>query len=88
MLKDAAAASIYGARVANGGIVINTLSGDNTNTFKVSYDGSVLITPRPSYHSLNRMSSADVVDMSRAILEERYPDLKWSTIGQQDFIYP
>lgn len=39
VLKDAAAASIYGARAASGVIVYTTKKGKKDGTFRVSYDG-------------------------------------------------
>lgn len=88
VLKDAAAASIYGARAANGVIVINTLKGNNTDSFRVSYDGSVLFMPRPSYDYLNRMSSEDLIDISQYILDSRFSSLKWSAIEKWKQTYP
>lgn len=39
ILKDAASAAIYGARAANGVIIITTKNGDNSNRVKVNYSG-------------------------------------------------
>jgi TonB-linked SusC/RagA family outer membrane protein len=41
VLKDAASAAIYGARAANGVVIIKTRRGSNTGAFKVTYDGYV-----------------------------------------------
>jgi TonB-linked SusC/RagA family outer membrane protein len=41
VLKDAASAAIYGARAANGVILIKTRRGRNTGNLKVTYDGYV-----------------------------------------------
>ncbi len=40
VLKDAASASIYGVRAANGVILITTKRGDSSNRVKVSYSGN------------------------------------------------
>lgn len=88
ILKDAAAASIYGARAANGVIVISTLKGNSTESFLVSYDGSLLLTSRPSYDYLNLMSSAQLVDTSKEIMDSRFSTLKWSVIGKHKQSYP
>lgn len=61
ILKDAAAASIYGARAANGVIVVTTKRGESGH-LRVSYDGSVTLTEKPRYGALNRMNSAELVD--------------------------
>ncbi len=62
VLKDAAASSIYGARAANGVIVITTKRGEEGKT-KISYNGSVRFTPKPDLDYLNLMSSSELVDM-------------------------
>lgn len=67
VLKDATAASIYGARSANGVIVITTRSGESGKT-KVSYSGSMKFTPLPDRDYYNYTSSAETVDL----MEELY----------------
>lgn len=70
VLKDASAASIYGARSANGVIVITTRQGEKGKT-KVSYDGSIKFTPLPSRSYLNLTSSAELVDLQKTLFQ--YP---------------
>ncbi|HEY8960255.1 SusC/RagA family TonB-linked outer membrane protein, partial [Chitinophaga sp.] len=61
VLKDAVAASIYGARSSNGVIVIATRSG-RKGALQVEYKGSTGITLKPDLSNLNRASSADYID--------------------------
>ncbi|WP_341840601.1 SusC/RagA family TonB-linked outer membrane protein [Chitinophaga caseinilytica] len=61
VLKDAVAASIYGARSSNGVIVITTRKG-RPGTMRVQYRGSTGITLRPEVSYLNRASAADYID--------------------------
>lgn len=61
VLKDATAASIYGARSANGVIVITTRRG-TPGKMRISYNGSVKFTPLPDRNYLNLMSSSEFVD--------------------------
>lgn len=63
VLKDAAAASIYGARAANGVIVISTIDGSNSGRVSVRYDASVKFTPKMNLESLNRLTSSELVDV-------------------------
>lgn len=63
VLKDAAAASIYGARAANGVIVINTLAGSTDGKVHINYDGSIHFTSKPNYKSLNLLSTSELVDL-------------------------
>lgn len=65
ILKDAAAASIYGARSANGVIVITTRSGNSKKT-DVDYNGSVrfeILQDQRKYYNL--MSSAEAVNWQK-----------------------
>lgn len=66
VLKDATAASIYGARSANGVIVITTRTGEIGKT-RVSYDGSVKFTPLPSRSYMNLTSSSELVDLMQEL---------------------
>lgn len=61
VLKDATAASIYGARSANGVIVITTRGGQVGKT-KVNYNGTVNFQGLADRDYLNRMSSNELVD--------------------------
>ncbi len=65
VLKDAAAASIYGARAANGVIVISTIDGSENGKATVRYDASVKFTAKPDMSSLNRLSSSELVDLQQ-----------------------
>lgn len=70
ILKDATAASIYGARSANGVIVINTRRGKK-GPLKISYNGTVKFTPLPDRDYANKMSSAELVDFQREMFNYR-----------------
>nr|WKN37888.1 SusC/RagA family TonB-linked outer membrane protein [Tunicatimonas sp. TK19036] len=60
VLKDAASASIYGARAANGVIVITTKKGAKDGSFHVSYDGVTGLTfPGEGQQKLTPQEEAD-----------------------------
>lgn len=63
VLKDASATSIYGARAANGVVVISTRRGGSDSKTSVSYNGSVRFKPVPDMDYLNLMNSSELVDM-------------------------
>lgn len=63
ILKDAAAASIYGARAANGVIVVSTIEGDNKGKTSVTYDATIKFTPKTDFSHLNRLSTSELVDL-------------------------
>ena len=62
VLKDATAASIYGARAANGVIVITTRKG-KSGKMKLTYNGSVRFEPIPDLDYLDLMSGSELIDM-------------------------
>ncbi|WP_168208793.1 SusC/RagA family TonB-linked outer membrane protein [Chitinophaga sp. XS-30] len=69
VLKDAVAASIYGARSSNGVIVITTKKG-RLGALQVEYRGSAGITLKPLLSRLNRSTAADYVDAEMALFNE------------------
>lgn len=73
VLKDATAASIYGARSANGVIVITTRNGSAGPT-RVTYNGSINFQGLPDRGYSNKMSSAELVDFQQ-MLFKTFPNL-------------
>ncbi len=69
VLKDATAASIYGARSTNGVIVITTKTG-STGKLNVNYNGSVSVTPLPDRGYSNLMSSSEFIDYQMYMFEK------------------
>lgn len=67
ILKDASAAAIYGARAANGVIVITTKKGFRSKT-QVNYSGTYNCSIAPS-NNLNFMNSAEKLQYERSIVD-------------------
>ena len=65
VLKDAAAASIYGSRAANGIIVLTTKKGNGK--LKVSINSDLFISSKPSFKSMNYASTSDLMDYEQAV---------------------
>lgn len=84
VLKDATAASIYGARSANGVIVITTKSGQVGAT-KVNYNGSVNFRGLPDRDYQDLMSSSEFVDFQVSLMDS-FPNLKRN--GEREFQNP
>ena len=61
ILKDASATAIYGARAANGVIVVTTKSGKK-GTMNVNFSSSTFVNLRPDFSKLNLMNSNQKVD--------------------------
>ncbi len=68
ILKDATAASIYGARSANGVIVITTRNG-STGPARVNYNGSIKLQGLPDRNYSNKMSSSELVDFQKMLMK-------------------
>ncbi|SDK27184.1 TonB-linked outer membrane protein, SusC/RagA family [Pedobacter sp. ok626] len=66
VLKDATAASIYGARSANGVIVITTKMGV-AGPLRISYNGSLKFTPLPDVDYNNLLSSSEFIDFQQTL---------------------
>src|SRR6185369_601880 len=67
ILKDAAAASIWGARAGNGVIVITTKKGKFNQKLKIDFNTSVLVTKKPDFFALPQMSVSDYIDIEQLI---------------------
>ncbi|MBQ0769659.1 MAG: SusC/RagA family TonB-linked outer membrane protein [Bizionia sp.] len=61
ILKDAAATAIYGARAANGVIVVTTKRG-KSGEMRVSFSANTFFTSKPDFEKLNLMNSQQKVD--------------------------
>lgn len=66
VLKDAAATSIYGARAANGVIVITTKKGKK-GPAQIAVSANSFVTQKPNFDKLNLMSSSEKVDFELAM---------------------
>jgi len=66
VLKDAAATSIYGARAANGVIVITTKRGKK-GPARVQISANTFVSQRPDYSKLNLMNSSEKIDFELAL---------------------
>ena len=73
VLKDATAASIWGARAANGVIVINTKRGSQTGEVEFNYNTFVTMEGRPDQGYLNTMNSREFIRTAEEIFD---PELK------------
>lgn len=68
ILKDAAAASIWGARAGNGVIVIETKRGKNGPPV-ISFSTSLSVSAPADLKRLNTMNSAQYIDLEREVKE-------------------
>lgn len=68
-LKDAAAASIYGARSANGVMVIDTKKGKQGKT-RISVSQNYSFSDKPALNSLPLMNSAQVLNLEQELVDK------------------
>lgn len=74
VLKDAAAASIWGARSGNGVIVITTKKGMYNTPLRVSVNSNVTISGKPDLFYEPIMSSADYISVEKYLFSQGYYD--------------
>jgi TonB-linked SusC/RagA family outer membrane protein len=72
VLKDAAAASIWGAQSSNGVIVINTKKGAFNQPVKVSLNSNVTVGARPDLFYQPVISTSDYIDMEQTLFDRGY----------------
>ncbi|TWI20347.1 SusC/RagA family TonB-linked outer membrane protein [Sphingobacterium siyangense] len=72
ILKDASASSIWGARAANGVIVITTKSGRFNQPITVSFNSNLTIGAKPDLGYIRQMSSSDYIDVEQELFNRGY----------------
>lgn len=72
ILKDAAAASIWGARAGNGVIVITTKKGRFNEKMKVNVNSNLTTGPRPDLFYQPKMSVADYIAMEETLFAKDF----------------
>ena len=70
VLKDAAAASIYGALAANGVIVVTTKQGKGEKV-KVNINADWYISTKPNFDGMHYASTSDIIDYETAVYNAR-----------------
>ncbi len=70
ILKDAAAASIWGARSGNGVIVITTKKGNYNQPFRLTVNSNFQVVQKPDLFAYPKMSSTDFVDLEQFLFDQ------------------
>ncbi len=65
ILRDAASASIWGARAGNGVVVITTKKGAFNRKTQVSFNANVTVEEKPDLWAVKEMSTSDVIDVEQ-----------------------
>jgi TonB-dependent starch-binding outer membrane protein SusC len=74
ILRDAAAASIWGAQAGNGVIVITTKRGRFNQPLRVSVSSNFTISEKPDLYYWPRISSSDFIDAEVFLFNQGYYD--------------
>lgn len=72
ILKDAAAASIWGAKAGNGVIIITTKKGLPRQPLRIEFNSNVTVGDRPDPFRLHRISSSDFIDVESMLYRAGY----------------
>lgn len=75
ILKDAAAASIWGARSGNGVIVITTKKGKNNQPMKIDFNANVTLLDKPDlFYSRNFLDAKSYLEVEKYLFDKGYFD--------------
>jgi len=72
VLKDAAAASIWGAFSGNGVIVITTKKGKLNHAPKIEWNSNITFSEKPDLYYTPRLSSGSYIDIEQFLFEKGY----------------
>lgn len=73
ILKDAAAASIWGARAGNGVIVLTTKKGRASDAIKVSFGSQLVLSDRPDlFYNPNFLDSKNMMEVEKTLFDRGY----------------
>ncbi|MDO9553271.1 SusC/RagA family TonB-linked outer membrane protein [Rhodonellum sp.] len=72
LLRDAAAASIWGAQAGNGVIVITTKSGSTTGKTNISFNSNISVFQQPNLYYVPQMNMPDFIETERTLFERNF----------------
>ncbi|MBB2143939.1 SusC/RagA family TonB-linked outer membrane protein [Pedobacter sp. LMG 31464] len=83
VLKDAAAASIWGAKAGNGVIVITTKKGKYNGPLEISFGSNLIYSPKPDlYYDRGFMPSVDFIEAERAFFAKGFYSALENDLGK------
>lgn len=83
ILRDASAASIWGARAGNGVIVITTKSGSFNSKLNISVNSNIMIGSKPDPFHFPQMSMNDYVDAITELFDHgnfQFTNIRYNTV--------
>jgi len=88
ILKDAAAASIWGTRAGNGVIVITTKKGRYGSKFNVSFNANTTIRNKPDLFKVPVISSGEEIEVEKYLFGKGYYDSNINAGNPPPFLTP
>jgi TonB-linked SusC/RagA family outer membrane protein len=88
ILKDAAAASIWGSRAGNGVIVITTKKGRYNQPFQISASSNVSLQEKPDLYYYPQMGIADFIEIERLLFNGGQYDAALSDTRRRPVVSP
>ncbi|MGB8193907.1 MAG: SusC/RagA family TonB-linked outer membrane protein [Chitinophagaceae bacterium] len=82
VLKDAAAASIWGVQAGNGVIVITTKKGRMNQPIKVEFNSNLTISDKPNQFYAPQISPSDYIDFETILFGRGYYNSTLNNIGK------
>lgn len=83
VLKDAAAASIWGARAGNGVIVITTKKGRLNQPMQIAFNANITVGAKPDLYYVPAMTSADYIETEKRLFAAGYYAPTETSTGKQ-----
>jgi len=89
ILKDAAAAAIWGAKAGNGVIVITTKKGRYGQRTKINFTSNIIFQPKPDLnYNKQFLNSSDFIDVEKFLFSKGYYDADLSNTFNRPVISP
>ncbi|HEY0065911.1 MAG TPA: SusC/RagA family TonB-linked outer membrane protein [Flavisolibacter sp.] len=82
ILKDAAAASIWGTRAGNGVIVITTKNGRFNQPMQIQFNSGVLVRNKPDLFYLREIASTDYIDVEQMLFSKGFYTSQESNVSR------
>lgn len=88
LLKDAASASIWGARAGNGVLVISTKKGQYNQPFRLSATSNITVQEKPDLFYRPQVAATDYIDIEKMLFDQGVYDSKLSNTRTWPVVTP
>ncbi|SEO14711.1 TonB-linked outer membrane protein, SusC/RagA family [bacterium A37T11] len=78
ILRDAAAASIWGVRAGNGVIVITTKKGRKNQPMRVSFNSNITLGTKPDLYYIPRLAAPGQLEVEQFLYDNKYYDASFA----------